>query len=753
MKQFSRYLFVFLLGSSSLIAGNPGRVDSLLSVLNSAPNDTNRVNILKELSLEFRTDDTLKALDYAKQSMDLARRLGFTKGVANAYARIGSVYKHQKEFEKAVKYYKLALAEFEKAKYTQGRLQTFSDIAGIYKQQASYDDAFDYYTRLMVLATQTKDTTYLVEAHGGYANIYRYRGDYVHSLNYYLSGVSLAEAINDKKAEAGLLTNMAIIYSYQGNAKEELKIRERAMAIYIETKDSTNMIIGNNNLGEIYYEQGDKARALERFNAAMNIIQLIGEKRAGEKYIGQTYEQFAIIAFDEKNYAKAKENYQKALDHMMKGKEKKATASCYGELADVAIATEKWNEAEELLMKKLNISREIEHKKGETECYQSLAKVMYGKSDYKKAYEYQSEYLKLNQELLNETSTEQLAEMQTRFETEKKEKELQLQTVEIANKDSEVALRTKIMYAFIGISAIFLMMAFFSMRQHRQKKRAVLMLQGQNKEMMVMNQQISFQKEIIEEKNKDITDSIHYAKHIQEAILPPDDMVYEYLKESFILYKPKDIVSGDIYWLHKQQDKIYFAAVDCTGHGVPGALMSVVAYSGLNSLMSEERIRRPADVLNNLSDNIKETFKHQYLQEQINDGMDIALCALDRKNMTLSFSGAKSPLCVVRGEELIEIKGDKHAIEGRTADFVTAYTHNEMKVQPGDCIYVFSDGYNDQFGGTKGKKFKYSQLKQLLISIASKPMHLQKAILSQTLEEWKGNLQQVDDILLIGVRV
>ncbi|MGZ4033542.1 MAG: PP2C family protein-serine/threonine phosphatase, partial [Bacteroidia bacterium] len=193
--------------------------------------------------------------------------------------------------------------------------------------------------------------------------------------------------------------------------------------------------------------------------------------------------------------------------------------------------------------------------------------------------------------------------------------------------------------------------------------------------------------------------------------------------------------------------------VDCTGHGVPGALMSVVGHSALNTLISDDPNQLPAEILNNLGSSIRETFKHQYMQGQINDGMDIALCALDRKKMVLSFSGAKSPLCIVRNNELIEVKGDKQAIEGRSSTSVVPFTHNELKVQQGDCIYVFSDGYNDQFGGDKGKKFKYSQLKALLLSIAPQPMYKQKNILSETLEKWKGDLQQVDDILLIGVRV
>ena len=738
----------------SLFSANEQKADSLLSLLKISVNDTNKVNVLRLLSAEYKSTDITKALLYAHESFDLSKKLGFVKGMGNAYIRMGSVYKHQKDYTKAIAFYKKALEQYEKVRYVKGEMQTYSDIAGIYKQQASYDDAFEYFTKLMVLATQANDTSGLIEATGGYANIYRYKGDYVKSLNCYLKAVKLAEDKGDKSAEGGLLTNMAIIYSYQNNPKEELKIRIRALDIYEETKDSMNLILGYNNIGEIYYERKDKPKALEMFNKAMSMINKIGLERANYKYVAQTYEQFAMVAFDEKNFSKAKENYQKSLDFMIKGKEKKGISSCFGNMAEVAIALGKWDEAEMWLMKKMDLAKEIEYKKGEMDADKSLSEVMYQKGNFKRAYEYQSEYLNINQSILNETSTEQLAEMQTRYDTEKKEKELQMQNAEIKEKNTQVKQRTTVMFSFIGISVIFLFMAFFSMRQFRQKKKAVVLLQGQNKEIMVMNDQILFQKEVIEEKNKDITDSIYYAKHIQQAILPPEDLVYEYLKESFILYKPKDIVSGDIYWLHKTEDTIFFAAVDCTGHGVPGALMSVVGHSALNTLISHNPNQQPSEILNNLGSSIRETFKHQYnMQGQINDGMDIALCALDRRKMTLSFSGAKSPLCIVRNNELIEIKGDKQAIEGSHNDNVKPFTHNKLDVQSGDCIYVFSDGYNDQFGGTKGKKFKYSQLKALLLSIASQPMYKQKNILAETLENWKGNLQQVDDILLIGVRV
>lgn len=275
-----------------------------------------------------------------------------------------------------------------------------------------------------------------------------------------------------------------------------------------------------------------------------------------------------------------------------------------------------------------------------------------------------------------------------------------------------------------------------------------------------MEQKVSERTREVTEKNQklevaysEIRDSINYAKRIQEAILPPEDFVYECLKECFILYKPKDVVSGDFYWLHKLDDKVLFAAVDCTGHGVPGALMSVLSYSALNTVINQRSSAEPAKILNFLCDSIKETFRHQHYYSDVNDGMDLGICALNRKEMKLSYAGAKISLCLVRDGELTEVKGDKQTIAARTEQTCEAFTHHEIALKKGDCIYIFSDGYADQFGGEKGKKFKHRQLKEFLVSIAAQPMHQQKIALDNKLATWKGALEQVDDILVFGVRI
>lgn len=264
--------------------------------------------------------------------------------------------------------------------------------------------------------------------------------------------------------------------------------------------------------------------------------------------------------------------------------------------------------------------------------------------------------------------------------------------------------------------------------------------------------EIEKQKQRVEELYLDVTDSIKYAKRLQESILPPDSKIISLLKDCFVLFKPKDIVSGDFYWVEETNDKVLFAAVDCTGHGVPGAFMSLIGSNGLNHAVKDHGKHTPADILDDLNETSSETFNKDSTHKVVSDGMDIALCSLSKDRKELEFSGANNPLYIVRDKKIIKYKADKFAI-GSFSNREKKYSNTKIKVQKGDLIYVFSDGYADQFGGEKGKKFLYSNFRSLLIEISEKPIHEQKQLLDNRIEEWKGHFEQVDDILIFGVRI
>jgi serine phosphatase RsbU (regulator of sigma subunit) len=284
------------------------------------------------------------------------------------------------------------------------------------------------------------------------------------------------------------------------------------------------------------------------------------------------------------------------------------------------------------------------------------------------------------------------------------------------------------------------------------------------------------QKQLVEAKNKAITASINYAQKIQSAILQADDELKQIGRDNyFILFKPKEAVSGDFYWAYHNKGELIWTAADCTGHGVPGAFMSMIGNRLLNEVVIERQITDPGEVLNQLRAGIIDTLQQKGEEEEMRDGMDMALCKMQTENSALQvryveFSGAKNPLYIVapnivnrkvaqkadkiHGSDLIEIAGDKQPI-GYEQEEHQPFTKHQLELQKGDLLYTFSDGYPDQFGGPKGKKFLYKRFKQLLIDIQDRPMDEQKEILNKTIEDWmsQNDEEQIDDICILGVKV
>ena len=371
----------------------------------------------------------------------------------------------------------------------------------------------------------------------------------------------------------------------------------------------------------------------------------------------------------------------------------------------------------------------------------------------------------------------QLANEQLQKEFLKEQSEKELQIAENKSKENELALvssqkvaaeqesqlkstelqassqRQQLVLGIMGILVLFLIFLVYFIFKFRKQKRIIeknnQTIQITNKELVVTIEQVNTQKELIEAKNEEITDSITYAKRIQNAILPPEKAFLEHMTDNFILYKPKDIVAGDFYWLSVLPDRILFSVADCTGHGVPGALVSVVCHSAMNRAVKEFNLKHPAEILNKVREIILETFGKS--DENVNDGMDIALCSLDLKTKTLEFSGANNGLFVFTGGDLIEIKPDKQPI-GKFID-PKPFTNSELKVKAGDLVYLYSDGYADQFGGNKGKKLKTTSFREVIKLYSNEKLSDQKILLEKFFENWRGELEQLDDVCVMGVKI
>ncbi|MCX6296980.1 MAG: SpoIIE family protein phosphatase [Bacteroidetes bacterium] len=297
--------------------------------------------------------------------------------------------------------------------------------------------------------------------------------------------------------------------------------------------------------------------------------------------------------------------------------------------------------------------------------------------------------------------------------------------------------------------------ALLKMREDLRENERVL-----EAKVIERTEQVVRQKEEIETQNqelevlyKHVTDSIKYAKRIQEAILPPDSFVKRVLPNSFVLYKPKDIVSGDFYWMDEKNGKTMFSAVDCTGHGVPGAFMSIVGYNLLKHVVNSDENTTPSLILDRLNEGVSETLHHGHEESQAKDGMDLSFCTIDFKTLELQYAGAYNPLYLIRDGQLIQTKADKFPIGLFLGEEKKKFTNHTVQLLKGDSVYIFSDGYADQFGGPNGKKFMANHFRDLLMQVHKEPIEKQKDILNKTIEEWRGPLDQVDDILVIGLKI
>ncbi len=309
--------------------------------------------------------------------------------------------------------------------------------------------------------------------------------------------------------------------------------------------------------------------------------------------------------------------------------------------------------------------------------------------------------------------------------------------------------KTVLAYILYGLTIVSLIFYFIQIRTRKLRNANQIL-----REKQLAALEIAKQKEELTIKNKSITDSINYARRIQKSMLPSEQEFQKLLPHSFVLFKPRDIVSGDFYWITKKDSKTYVAAVDCTGHGVPGAFMSIIGFDLLQNITKEQGIEKPAEILKHLNNRIAETFKDNIDDDHtVKDGMDIALSLIDKKNNKLEFAGAYNPLYLIRNNEIIEIKANRYSVGMVKNLKAQPFDNHIIDLKENDMIYLFSDGYVDQFGGPEGKKLMYKQFRNLLLSIHNLPIKKQKEILLQNIKDWQGTLEQVDDILVIGFRI
>ncbi len=718
-----------------------GQNEELQSQLKNAKEDTSKVNLLCELSEASRNNDPDLAMNYADQALQLAEKLNFQKGLINAYNNLGicngllgNLPLAEECFKKTIELRNLSGDTIENHK-------AYNNIALIYKIKGDNYRALYYLKKSLNLRKLIKDSVQIATSLNNIATIRTNQGKLSLALDHLYEALRIQEKLNNKQGISNACNNIGNILLRQEKYDQSLQYLFRSLSIDKELNNKRGMATSYSNIGKIYSEKSMYERALEYDYLALMIQKQIKDDRG----IGETYLEIGELLIKQKDLERALSYVLKARDIFLKYDMKSEEAQVYNDLATIAIKKNEARSALEYALKALLIGRDVNSSPIIQEAYliSSLAKEHLGM--YKESLQDFKLYAGLNDSIYKQQVEEKIASLQLKYKEAQKEKQIQLLKKDQQVKDIKLKKNQTFGYFLTGGLSLVLLLALFIFRAYRMKKKANDLLSIRNKEVLE-------QKEIIEEKSNNITDSIEYAKRIQDAILPSEEEIGECMTNYFILFKPKAIVSGDFYWLHKSKSKLIFTVADCTGHGVPGAFMSMIGNTLLNEIVVEMGIEEPDKILNHLRDSIIKALRQKGDVDEARDGMDIALFTIEEKTNILDYAGAHNPLYHIRAGKLEELPADKRPV-GYQRGMETGFTKHSLKLNKGDAIYIFSDGYADQFGGDDERKFKAEQFKNLLLSIRDMPMQVQKQKLEDAFNRWKGDVEQVDDVCVFGMKV
>ncbi len=590
-------------------------------------------------------------------------------------------------------------------------------------------------------------------------NAYFFLDKYEKALKYYLMSLKVAEEITDTNMMANTLYNLGSLYDFKGETEKGFQYLEQAVKLEEQRGDMESAAISYSSMADYYFFNADYNKGMIYYEKAMKIVKPLNNK----SMVASLYGSRAVGLKHINRYNKSLKFHQLSITIKIELNDKTALHTAYLNIADVYIAMKEYEKAVEFNLKSLEIAKELDATESIMIAYKGLSETYTQMGSTSKALEYTQLYADWKDTLYGQQNAEAIAEMQTKYDTEKKEAENSLLIAEKELDKAELDKKSnqqKMLGIGLGLSLLVVVYVAYSLNQ---KKKT-------NKLLNVQNEEISSKNEIIEEKNKDITDSINYAQRIQDAILPEESILKQHY-ESFIYYRPKDIVSGDFYWIKETENKLFFSVVDCTGHGVPGAFMSIIGANSLSKIVEDLGVESTGEILDELNKLVNQALGKNSNPDDdiisIRDGMDISICSVDKSNNTLEYSGANNSLYILRkpqnkidGLEFImedersifyEIKPNKMAIGG--GQNKEKYRSHKFQLSKDDAVYLFSDGYADQFGGEKEKKFMYKRFKKMFLSIQNQTMDKQLIHLTETMENWKGDIDQLDDICVMGVKI
>ncbi len=673
-----------------------------------AVGDTAGVNRLLNLARGTLNKGQLdQTMAYAVRAKILAKRIGFQEGLAKCY-----------NFEGRVLY-----------------------------RKGKYDQSMDCLKTALMISQFINDSIIISTSLNNIGNAYAYQGDHVKALEYYMKGLAIEEKIKVQNNLHWYYSNMGNIYNEQKNYSKALEFSFKAVKVEEKIKDKHALSVTLSNIGGIYSSIEKNDSALFYYTRSLKLSEEIKDTFS----IGLSLSNSAMMYSKLKRYGSA---YEYATRGYNIAKSKGLTdlvIYCLKTLGDVDQALKKYDSAEKYFLQVKNMSTQLHSKLLISDGYLSLSNFYNETKDFEKAYSYYKLYSESKDTLLNEGNSKLITEMNAKYTTEKKEKEIELlkknediQNLELARRKNELERQQTVSISiFVGF-LLLMIVAILMYSRFRLKKKA-------NEQLQSAFNQIEDKNIQIEKSNLMITDSITYAKRIQDAILPAPEELSKILSEDFfIFYKPSQIVSGDFYWCATQGSKTIFVVADCTGHGVPGAFMSMIGNTLLNEIVNERKVTCTKKIAELLDEKIIHSLHQQEGTEKY-DGMDISICCIDKLTKEIHFTGAHHAMYTYNGH-LSKIKGDPFSIGGAQQQNAKTFSSQNVRYEEGLRLYFLTDGYCDQSGGEANKRFSSRKFELLLDQIQYDSMKDQKEKLEQEFESWKGRTKQRDDVLVVGIK-
>jgi len=703
LKHKLSYLLLLLLLAANIGIAQDQEIDSLQKLLESPQEDTARVNTLNAMAdLLYRSNPDY-AIEYGSQAKNLAEQISYPAGLALAYKNVGLGY------------------------YMQGH----------------YMGAIQNWEPALVIYEELEDEKMIANMVSNLASTYFTVGQNVEAIEYSLRALKIAEKLNDQERIGTLLMTIGLVYAEQeATLDTALNYYYRAIEIAEEIDYMDLQGLLYLNLGEVYLEKVQLDSALYCFEKSLTILKAPIDIAATLNFIANIY-------LEKEEYPQASIYYNDALEM---ARSENAQREIVGSLLGLAAANE-GQEIYDLALEYYNEARIIAEEVGLNQelssIYEGLANNYGELLDFQNAFKYLSLQNTVDNTIYRIESENQTKDMLNSYQMEKKQNEIEIleQRNEIDQLNSRRQRAMLIATGAFGLFLLAMAVGLYNRMKFIRKTR-----------------------DKINAQNELITDSISYAQRIQSAILPSETMLEQVMPEHFVILKPKDIVSGDFYWVKEVQDHLVIVGADCTGHGVPGAFMSMLGITMLNDLIDDNCFDAPSSILEQLRTRVKEMLVQEGDTDEQKDGMDLALAILNKKTRELHFAGANNPLYVIRKKEvpagkdlepysstengdyqLYELKGDKQPIGVHWEE--KPFTNRSIKLSEHDSFYIFSDGFVDQFGGEKRKKYKSLNFKKLLLSMQDQSMNHQKQLIEESYNSWRGDYEQIDDVSIIGVRI